>query len=72
MNIYRSSNKCPKCGGVEISERHHEGIDKCTWGQSHFVGEHIHRTCKRCGYQWPETPLDIKVEDPESSNPLNG
>ncbi len=62
MNTYKVSNKCPKCGGCEISDQYHKDQwpcnryrhDKPVWDK-----EHIHRTCKRCGYEWAEEPLEI-------------
>ena len=64
MNIYNSNNKCPKCGGKEIKDSHHSNITKCRSYIYHssFDGEHIHRKCERCHYEWPERPLDVEKE----------
>ncbi len=52
---------CPKCGAQadEISTTYAEGacIPENGYGCGQ-QGEHIHRTCDRCGYDWAEACLD--------------
>ncbi|MCK4240854.1 MAG: hypothetical protein KAX30_04465 [Candidatus Atribacteria bacterium] len=62
MNIYSDKSKCPKCGNADISSAYHKDITKCGWNKP-FEGEHIHRHCRNCHYEWPERPLDVEKEE---------
>ena len=59
MRKYNPKGVCIKCGGTDISSVYHEDFTKCGWS-NHFEGEHIHRHCRNCGYEWPEKPSDAK------------
>ena len=50
FNVYA---RCSKCGGQLIDTIHHAGR-ACQLVR----GEHIHRRCHGCGYEWAEQPLD--------------
>jgi predicted nucleic-acid-binding Zn-ribbon protein len=59
MEPYSRYHDCPKCGGVSVQTRFHlSGSDCSLGGPSYPTGEHLHRTCERCGYNWPEAPLN--------------
>lgn len=48
---------CKKCGTEEEAGLvFHKSNTDCP-PESPFTGEHIHRTCRVCGFQWPELPL---------------
>lgn len=57
---------CPKCGHTDISTQFRSFY-------STFVGcvsgcpdeEHMHRTCRNCGYRWPEACRDENPATPE-------
>lgn len=54
---------CPKCGHrvVGIAYCRHPKVFSDCDHLIHYgarIGEHMHRTCKQCGYVWFELPLD--------------
>lgn len=52
MKPFHSSNPCPKCGSkMSFAEYKHTR-----------EGEHIERTCGRCGYKWKEATLDSQEQ----------
>jgi Zn ribbon nucleic-acid-binding protein len=65
LKLFNASAKCPKCAHPKISTRHEGHIDQdpCWYDRKyHPVGkwpehEYMHRTCERCGYDWPEAVL---------------
>jgi len=65
---YRRDHHCPKCNLKDISDSYHENSSHCkklpgSSGQS-FIDEHIHRTCRRCQFEWPEAPIDDSAVKP--------
>ncbi|MGA4989931.1 hypothetical protein [Nonomuraea bangladeshensis] len=48
------SPTCPKCGNVGAYTKHRSGRDPFA---SH-PGEHLERSCTRCGYEWAEATVD--------------
>lgn len=63
---YDPQAQCEKCGNDGIDTSHHQvsapvslaafySGDPCA-GRGY--GEHICRTCRSCGYTWPEATLD--------------
>lgn len=51
--------RCPKCGGAEVRVEYFSAGQLT--GDPHldlYEEEIIARTCTRCGYAWPEAPLD--------------
>jgi hypothetical protein len=42
---------CTKCGGSDIGTAWHEQGKKCKSDEGP-KGEHLHRTCRTCGYTW--------------------
>ncbi len=69
MNKFNNSATCSKCGSSNVSARYCEH-DWCSdfdhkYGRCQAAdGPHIHRYCRRCGYDWLEAPLD--AEEPTS------
>lgn len=66
----RSAASCAKCGGDEIATRYHDGetywgdLRHCAYGSAahptaHTRGEHLHLTCKTCGFDWTEGCVDV-------------
>jgi len=59
MDIFSKNSSCPKCGNTTASARWCGGAaDKNHIPGCMVEGEHIHRICARCGYEWLELPLD--------------
>lgn len=58
----RKAMTCCKCGGVEIVTTYRKGSDVAygPCGEDCPDGEHLHRTCKTCGYMWHEPCQDAK------------
>lgn len=63
---YNPDAKCPKCGGGEVDAMwcpadatsnvsRRDAPDK---DHLNVYAEHMDRTCTRCGYAWPEAPMD--------------
>jgi hypothetical protein len=62
---------CPKCGGTSEA-KWHPGSWNC-FGLRSFNGEHLHRTCQVCGYQWASPTLDAEPkvkEEPDASGDI--
>ena len=63
MPPYDAAAICPKCGydDIAVSWRRngHRCWEKTCWFDS---GEHIHRSCRRCGADWLEAPRDATTE----------
>ncbi len=45
-------SRCPKCHCIRVSTKYDAGAGKSPL----LPAEHLVRTCKRCGYQFPELP----------------
>ena len=62
MDDFNHSRKCSKCGSGDINTQFHRAMyfsQQCTWGSNaKSSAEHMHRSCRRCGYDWLEVPLD--------------
>ena len=62
MKPYSEKSICSKCGHDVIETRYcGPGANRYDMARCLVDGEHLHRTCKRCGYEWLEAPLDAKV-----------
>ena len=48
---------CLKCGFSEAGIQYCDAPGCLLWAS----GEHLHRTCSRCGYTWVEATLDRDV-----------
>jgi hypothetical protein len=57
MDEFDRSRNCPKCGSSKPSEDvyHPESME---FEHGCADGEHMHRKCLDCYYQWSEAPLD--------------
>jgi hypothetical protein len=56
MQPFSRYRDCPKCGASGVAATWHSSCEQ-------FLPEHIHRRCERCGFDWPESPVD------KSTNP---
>ena len=52
LKLFSEDNKCVKCGASGACVEH--------VGIGFSLPAHLRRTCARCGYRWPERPLDGK------------
>lgn len=51
---------CSKCESTDLAVRWHKSlrdcVNGCTCKECHpelqHIGEHLHYTCRRCGYSW--------------------
>jgi hypothetical protein len=50
---------CPKCGGQGLGVKWHTADYAC----NHAGVEHLHRTCRTCGYDWSEPTDDAKLKE---------
>ena len=61
---------CSKCGGGDISTRYHQGESywgdsrHCAYGEAarpgtHRKGEHLHLTCRTCGFDWTKECANV-------------
>lgn len=59
---------CCKCGQEDISVSYHSCDYDCSYSQKHDEGnegEHLHYTCKLCGYSWCGVTRDnIEADTP--------
>jgi len=52
-------NKCKKCGSIDIAVFYHSCWGDCDYGDKHKrQEEHLHKNCRKCGYDWVEDCLD--------------
>ena len=61
MKLFDPRAKCPKCDSTRISIKYCKGsttFHRCPSNQT--AGEHLDRTCQRCGYCWAERTNDYK------------
>lgn len=64
VNAYDPNGRCPKCGHDDVHTRYR--LNGHGWGcRDHSprqpaccTFEHLDRTCRRCGFSWPETCAD--------------
>lgn len=60
--------RCVKCGSTDIHTRWEPSILSCGWDladmrrgrEAEFSGEHMHRHCRVCSYEWGDKPLESK------------
>jgi len=59
MKPFDEKATCPKCGCAEIRTHYCAGYDWMKWGSCTLDrnGQHLHRTCQRCHFEWPEKCL---------------
>ncbi len=54
MEKFDKSRGCPKCGNAGMATHvWHHAAGTCDVES----GEHMHRSCNQCNYQWAEAPL---------------
>ncbi len=71
MRPFSVESMCPKCGeNRDIETRWIKFWDssgsQCLNYEGCIDGQHIHRTCMRCGYGWSELPLDAEKPNEKS------
>ncbi len=60
---FNETATCCKCGHGVIYTQHHNSGYYCGFRHRVANSEHLHRGCRRCGYQWAEsTRSSMKVE----------
>ncbi len=65
LSIYSETSACPKCGCTAADTKWCGGATNPDHVPGCVVeGEHLHRTCARCGYMRLELPLDMPPEEP--------
>jgi len=71
LEPYKRNAPCPKCGGKEINTTYHaKGDDEafsvklCHRREFNMItiGEHLHRKCSCCKYEWLEKVKEIKKQ----------
>ena len=55
--------RCPKCGHEDIHARFDKDEYECLYSEPKWKGEHIHRHCRRCSFNWIEAALDSGRKD---------
>lgn len=72
MNPFDPDAICVKCEYDDIGAIYFCPTEKTRTGehmvQPQYRVEHIKRKCMRCGYTWPEAPLD-SVPDEDAASP---
>ena len=66
MKPFDPDSRCPKCGGEDVGTHYSASYWDCLYSCSRrnsMTGEHMERTCRRCGYRWVEAPLGEAVND---------
>lgn len=57
--------KCIKCGSSDIYTVWHACEYSCSpSSHSVFAGEHLHRFCRGCHFEWRAQTLDSALSDP--------
>ncbi len=63
IHVFSASAVCSKCGHDDISVIYRQSGYECSYprpcGMSQFDGEHMDRSCRRCGYSWAESVLSV-------------
>lgn len=62
---------CPKCGSRDIYTRWDPSALDCGWHgrdrrrgrEAEFMGEHLHRSCRGCQYEWATAPQPATAPD---------
>ena len=60
MQQFQEHRNCPKCGSISVKTEYHGHVRPS--GCSFRLGEHLHRLCQGCHYDWLERPLDASGE----------
>jgi hypothetical protein len=61
---YRPDGRCSKCGYEDISTQYVEPDRPYAYGcRFHKTtnDEHLHRYCRRCGYEWAEACIEQEM-----------
>lgn len=66
MDKYNPDATCPECNCAELVstpstwQPKNEGVNGPLCDSACPDGEHMHRTCRWCGEEWIEAPLDAE------------
>lgn len=70
MDAWNENAKCPKCHSEGIATTYVSKHAASSVVANHmstsegyrnaYMTEHMRRWCRRCGFTWPERPLDAK------------
>ncbi|KKL76396.1 hypothetical protein LCGC14_0412030 [marine sediment metagenome] len=64
MKKFTPNAKCVKCGRNDVVFKYCAGHEYFfPYCRLHKSGEHQHRICRCCGYQWIETCLDNREDE---------
>jgi len=71
------NSQCSKCGEIDTNVQWHKSTYECLYKQQdrrdwpYDGGEHLHRTCRTCGYTWadPVTDTPTPPATVESTSP---
>jgi hypothetical protein len=58
LPIFDPKAICLKCGSSEIATNWCDKEDH--FDKPWITGDHMHRHCRMCGYEWLEAPLDVR------------
>lgn len=63
LPAYRAEGPCAKCLHDDISTAYHVSGYFCAFDERHSIydGEHLHRHCRRCHYNWLESIADAEA-----------
>ncbi len=60
MELKDTNSICSKCGNENIGTKYCPGVESTAHVKGcDAAGEHLHRTCSKCGYTWIENTLDV-------------
>jgi hypothetical protein len=69
MTPYNANATCPKCGNDDVNSQYHDGMlcglynSGCSANNYDKGKEHVSRHCKRCHYEWAESPVAATTLD---------
>ena len=73
---YYPDGPCAKCGAIDARTSYHQGGLDCLYSERKRdypaeVGEHLHRRCQRCGYDWRDATVEAlpTIEELAGSDP---
>lgn len=57
---FNAQSKCPKCSGEEVKTHYCKGVYFSWECRSGKGGEHLHRVCNRCHYEWLQAVIPVE------------
>ena len=72
MLILDINSNCPKCGNENASTKYCPGVENTEHLRGCDVtGEHLHRTCAKCGFSWVEPTADAAQTEVKLQGDMN-